>query len=294
MKRIYFAASDEGLYNFFDDVAEAVDRYERLFREVQLEEQVGFDYHFIIEHQGSTVGQCQSPMVYLSALAQRTSTIRLATMVFAVPFYNPMRLAMDTAMIDQLSRGRLEVGIGMGPNEYEFKPWNIPFSERREMFPEAIEVMKQAWTEGCVTFHGKYWNFDNAIALPRPHQKPHPPLWFAGRSRGSLEWAAANSCNLGLFLHPDDQIAEIFDEFRQLCREAGHDSTTRRRCPGPICSEPYMSRKPMSRPMKRSRLFCHMPIVGARADMRRYLVSGWKIRTKIHRYASNASRFTSD
>ena len=122
MARIYFAGSDEGLYNFFDDVPEAVDRYERLFREVQLEEQVGFDYHFIIEHQGSTVGQCQSPMVYLSALAQRTSTIRLATMVFAVPFYNPMRLAMDTAMIDQLSRAGLRSASAWGRTSTSSNP----------------------------------------------------------------------------------------------------------------------------------------------------------------------------
>jgi alkanesulfonate monooxygenase SsuD/methylene tetrahydromethanopterin reductase-like flavin-dependent oxidoreductase (luciferase family) len=124
-------------------------------------------------------------MVYLAALAQRTSTIRFAQMVFATPFHHPMRFAMDTAMIDQLSRGR-----------------------------------------ECVTYDGKYWQLNNAIALPRPYQKPHPPIWFAGRSRESLEWAAANGANYGNFLLPDQDVVEGFDAYRQVCREAGYTQET--------------------------------------------------------------------
>ena len=226
MAQLDFAVYEDGLLNFFDDVPEAVDRYEVLIREVQLEEEVGFKYHFIIEHQNVHFGQIQSPMVYLSALAQRTSTIRFAQLVLATPFYHPMRFAMDTAMIDQLSRGRMEVGVGSGANRYETDRWNIPYSERRERFPEFMEIVKKAWTEESVTYQGKYWQFDNAIALPRPYQKPHPPLWFAGRSRGSLEWAAANNANYGNFCVSDQEIAESFEEYREVCREFGHTKET--------------------------------------------------------------------
>ena len=226
MAQLDFAVSEEGLLNFFDDVPEAVDRYETLISEVQLEEEVGFKYHFIIEHQNVHFGQIQSPMVYLSALAQRTSTIRFAQMVLATPFYHPMRFAMDTAMIDQLSRGRLEVGVGLGANRFETDRWNISYSERRERFPEFMEIVKKAWTEECVSYNGRYWQLDNAIALPRPYQKPRPPIWFAGRSRGSLEWAAANNANYGNFLVLDQEIAEAFDEYRQVCKEAGHTQET--------------------------------------------------------------------
>ena len=86
MAKLDFAVSDDGLLNFFDDVPEPVDRYEALIREVQLAEEVGFKYHFMIEHQNVHFGQIQSPMIYLSALAQRTSTIRFAQLVFATPF----------------------------------------------------------------------------------------------------------------------------------------------------------------------------------------------------------------
>ena len=222
MTQIDFALSDDGLLNFFDDVPEAVDRYENMFQEVQLAEEVGFTHYFFIEHQNTHFGQIQSPMVFMAALAQRTSTIRFSQMVLATPFYHPMRFAMDTAMIDQLSRGRLEPGVGSGAARFETDRWNLPFSERRSRFPEFMEIVKKAWTEECVNYQGKYWQFDNAIALPRPYQKPHPPIWYAGRSRESLEWAAANHANLGAFMRRDEEVAETFDLFRQLCREAGH------------------------------------------------------------------------
>ena len=97
-------------------------------------------------------------------------------MVFPLPFHNPLRLAQDNAMVDQLSRGRVEFGVGTGPREHEFTRWNLPFSERRAMAIEALEIIEKAWTEESVTYEGKYWQFDEAIPLPRPYQKPHPPI----------------------------------------------------------------------------------------------------------------------
>ena len=226
MAQLAFGVSDDGLLNFFDDVPEAVDRYETLIREVQLAEEVGFKYHFMIEHQNVHFGQIQSPMVYLSALAQRTSTIRFAQLVLATPFYNHMRFAMDTAMIDQLSHGRLEVGVGSGANRHEFDPWHLPYDDRRERFPEFMEIVKKAWTEECVSYQGKFWQFDNAIALPRPYQKPHPPIWFAGHSRETLEWGAANNANYGNFCVRDEEVVEAADAYRQVCREAGYTEET--------------------------------------------------------------------
>ena len=221
MAQIEFAMSDDGLHNYYDDVPEAVDRYESLIREVQVAEERGFKYHFTIEHQSTHFGQIQSPMVYLAALALRTKTIKFAQMVLNTTFYHPMRFAMDTAMIDQLSRGRMEVGVGSGPLRFETDRWNLPFSDRRERFPEFMEIVIKAWTEECITYNGNIWQFDNAIALPRPYQKPHPQLWYGGRSRWSLEWAAAHHANLGAFLRTDQEVAETFGLFRQICREAG-------------------------------------------------------------------------
>ena len=222
MAKIDFAAFDEFGFNYFRPDVTAVDVYEQTFREVQLEEQLGYKYHFIIEHQGHLVGQCQSPAVYLSALAQCTSTIRIGAMIFLLPFYNPMRLAQDTAMLDQLSRGRLDFGAGTGVFRPEFLRWNLSYEDRRDIAKEALEIVEKAWTEESVTYEGKYWQFDEALPLPRPYQKPHPPVWFAGTSQASLEYAAAHNYNMGMFLDPDPECVDVHREWKRLWKEARH------------------------------------------------------------------------
>ena len=223
MPKIEFAVFDEFGSNFFRSVPEAVDVYEQSFREVQLEEQLGYQYHFIVEHQGNNTGQCQSPAVYLAALAQHTSTIRIGGMVFLLPLYNPMRLAQDVAMVDQLPRGRLEFGVGIGVREHEFLRWKTPWSQRRAMGVEALEIIEQAWTEDSVTYDGEFWQFDEVIPLPRPYQKPHPPIWFAGTGKTSIEYAASHNYGFGMFIQPDSAAVDIFDHWRRLWREAEHN-----------------------------------------------------------------------
>ena len=218
MSNLEFGVFDECSYNWFDSVPQAVDAYEQSFREVQLEERVGFKYHFVIEHQGHVVGQVQTPTVFLAALAGHTNTIRIGAMVFLLPFYNPLRLAMDCAMVDQLSRGRLEFGAGVGANPDSFDSWNVPFSisERRVTGAEALDVIEKSWTEERFTYHGKYYNYDDVIPLPHPYQKPHPPMWFAGRSKASLELCVERKYGVGMFLLPDQQTADILNLWRQM------------------------------------------------------------------------------
>ena len=222
MAKIDFGTYDLFQWNVIASVPEAVDAYEQHIREVQIAEDVGHRYHFIIEHQGNNIGQCTSPAVYLSALAQRTSTIRFGAMIFQLPFYNPMRLAQDIATLDQLSRGRLDFGVGLGVLEHEFIRWNIPFQERRAMAEESLEIIKMAWTEDSVTYKGKYWSFEEALPLPKPYQKPHPPIWFGCHSTPSFEYAAAQNLNVSQNLDVDPVIAEKFDLWRRLWKEAGH------------------------------------------------------------------------
>ena len=221
------AMADFGTYDLFQwnmiaNVPEAVDAYDQHMREVKLAEEVGHKYHFIIEHQGNNIGQCTSPAVYLSALAQQTKTIRFGAMIFQLPFYNPMRLAQDAATLDQLSRGRLEFGAGLGVLSHEFMRWNIPFEERRAMSEEALEVIEQAWTQETVSHEGKYWKFDEAIPVPKPYQKPKPPIWFACHSPTSFEYAAKRNYDVSQNLDIDSVIAEKFDYWRRCWKEAGH------------------------------------------------------------------------
>ena len=116
MANLEFAVFDECSYNWFDSVPQAVDAYEQSFREVQIEEEIGFKYHFIIEHQGHVVGQVQTPSVYLAALAQRTSTIRIGAMVFVLPFHNPLRRQRQMCIRDRGTQMEFGLGLQHGPD----------------------------------------------------------------------------------------------------------------------------------------------------------------------------------
>lgn len=204
----------------------AADVYEQHLREVQRAEELGYQYYFIIEHQNSHVGQLTAPMVYLSAVAQRTQRIRFGVMIHQLPFYHPMRLAEDAAMLDHLSRGRFEFGTGIGVAEHEFIRWNLPFHERRQMSEEALEIIVQAWTQEEVTYHGKYWQFDEALPVPKPYQQPYPPIWVAAHSPSALEFAARRNYHVSQNIDVDAVIAEKFDYYRRVWRECQH--------PGPM------------------------------------------------------------
>ena len=201
----------------------AADIYEQHIREVQLAEELGYTSYFIIEHQNSHVGQITAPSVYLCAVAQHTSSIRIGAMIYQLPLHNPIRLAEETAMLDHLSRGRLEFGAGLGTHEHEFIRWNTPFEERREMGNEALEIILKAWTEETVTYDGKYWQLDEALPMPKPYQKPHPPVWYAAHSTASLEYAAKNNFHVAQNLDVDEVIAEKFELYRKTWRQCQHE-----------------------------------------------------------------------
>src|SRR5215475_1022984 len=143
----------------FGDIARyasAADGYDQHIRDAVLAEGLGYRYYFFVEHQNATFNYVSSPSVYLAALARETSTLRFGPMVYQVPMYHPMRLAQDCAMVDQLSRGRLDFGLGYGPRIDEFRRWKLPFTERREMGIEAMDIILQAWTQDTVTYDGEY------------------------------------------------------------------------------------------------------------------------------------------
>lgn len=202
---------------------EAADIYDEHIQEVQLGEEIGYKYYFTIEHQNSHVGQISSPSVFLCAVARATTHMRVGVMIYQLPFHNPMRLAEEAAMLDQLSRGRLEFGTGLGVHEHEFIRWNLPFYERREMSGEALEIIKKAWTEEYVSYDGKYFKYEEALPVPKPFQKPFPPIWVGAHSATSLEYAAKNNYHISQNIDVDSVIAEKFDYYREKWRECEHD-----------------------------------------------------------------------
>ncbi|MSQ27094.1 MAG: LLM class flavin-dependent oxidoreductase [Dehalococcoidia bacterium] len=225
MARLDFALWDAvGGYSQKDEVmADVYDEHIRLAQEV---EQAGWHSYFVIEHQNSPVGRITAPSVYLTAVARATSVLRIGAMMWQLPFYHPIRLAQEIAMLDHLSRGRVEFGTGIGVHEHEFIRWGMDFYQRAAIAGEVMEIVKRAWTASEVTFEGKYFKFDEALPQPKPFQQPHPPIWAAVHSEAAIEFAARNNYHVAQNLDTDEAVARKFDLYRKTWRECGH--------PGPM------------------------------------------------------------
>src|SRR5919199_2174344 len=203
------------------DAASPADVYEEHIRLAQRLEELGWESYFVIEHQNAPMG-VSAPSVYLTAVAHATTRLRIGAMMWQLPLYNPLRLAQEVAMLDQLSRGRVEFGTGTGVHEHEFIRWGVDYYQRAAISEEVLAIVKMAWTQPEVTYDGKYFHFDEALPHPRPYQQPHPPIWAAVHSDASVEFAARNNYHVAKNLDTDEVVAGKFDLYRKIWRESGH------------------------------------------------------------------------
>jgi alkanesulfonate monooxygenase SsuD/methylene tetrahydromethanopterin reductase-like flavin-dependent oxidoreductase (luciferase family) len=205
-----------------EDPFETAQDYEDHLGDAQLAERVGYNYFFFIEHQNAGFPCISSPTVYLAALARATSRIRIGPMIFMLPLHHPIRLGQDTAVIDLLSRGRLDVGIGSGTRGPEFAPWHVDFKDRRDHMHEVMEIVIKTWTERTFSYEGKYWSFTGVEPQPRPYQRPHPPVWVGAHSPASYEYAAQQGYNVSQIFEGERAVAKKFDHFRKYWRQLGN------------------------------------------------------------------------
>jgi alkanesulfonate monooxygenase SsuD/methylene tetrahydromethanopterin reductase-like flavin-dependent oxidoreductase (luciferase family) len=160
-------------------------------------ERLGFVSSFSVEHHFSGWNQVSATLMLLTALAMRTTRLRLGSAVMVLPWHNPVLLAEQAATLDVISGGRLDLGIGKGYRHSEFKGFQIAPEEAEARFDEALEVMIRAFTERHRFSHrGRFWRFEDIVVEPPPSQKPHPPLWVAAGSAASIRRAAARGFNL--------------------------------------------------------------------------------------------------
>jgi alkanesulfonate monooxygenase SsuD/methylene tetrahydromethanopterin reductase-like flavin-dependent oxidoreductase (luciferase family) len=148
----------------------------------------GFYCYHLAEHHWTPLCTAPSPSLFLAAAAQRTHNIRLGPLVYLLPLYNPLRLLEEICMLDHLTHGRLEVGIGRGASPYELAPFHVAIDDARDMFNEALAILVQGLTTGEVSFLGKHYSFDNVRAVLRPRQQPYPPLWYPTNYSRSVAW----------------------------------------------------------------------------------------------------------
>jgi F420-dependent oxidoreductase-like protein len=168
----------------------------------------------------------------IAALAARTTTVRFGTLVSPVTFRLPALLANAAATADHVSGGRIELGLGAGWMEREHRAYGFPFpdmSVRLAMFAEQLEIVHRLWTEKRVDFRGEHYTLEDAPALPKPLQRPHPPLLVGGSgSRGTAEPAARFADEYNTPFKSPDEFATVRAKVQAACERAGRDPATMR------------------------------------------------------------------
>lgn len=199
--------------------------YAETLDQIQRADELGWDEVWIAEHHFSSYGLCPNIAVFAAAVAQRTKRIRIGSGVVVTPFHNPLRIAEDWAMVDILSGGRLDLGLGRGYQQVEYNGFQIPQSESKERFQEALDILKLAWQGEPFSYHGKHWQIDQVMTTPQPVQKPHPPLYVAAVSPDSYENYGRQGLPVlaSVRTAPLPRVRQLLDTHRAALRSAGHD-----------------------------------------------------------------------
>ena len=168
-----------GVFDHLDRGERSIEElYEQRLEIVEHYDRAGFYAYHVAEHHSTPLGMAPSPSVFLAAVAQRTKTLRLGPMVYLLPLYHPLRLAEEIAMLDQMSHGRLDVGIGRGRSPIELMLYGREMADAQAVFDEAFAVVQLALTKDHVNFAGKHFTFRDVPVELRPLQQPHPPFWY--------------------------------------------------------------------------------------------------------------------
>ena len=190
--------------------------YAAMFEQIDYLDAAGYDTLWITEHHFVEDGYLAAAMPMMAAMATRTRHAKIGSYVILAPFYNPLRLAEDAALIDVISNGRLRLGIGLGYRLEEFDIFQMSRAERLGRTLETIAILKRAWTGERFSFTGKYFNFKDAIVRPRPISQPYPELLWGGMAPAAIRRGArldmGFACNLG---------AEQVNTYHAALRELG-------------------------------------------------------------------------
>ncbi|HXH82910.1 MAG TPA: LLM class flavin-dependent oxidoreductase [Candidatus Tectomicrobia bacterium] len=195
----------------------------RELEQMEWSEALGFDQVWLTEHHFIDYGLSVDPATLASAAAARTRRVRIGLAAAILPFHHPIRLAEQMALVDILSDGRLDVGVGRGNRPAEFAGYRVPQEESRERFDETVDVMRRAWTDERLDHAGRFFRFEGVRVIPKPVQRPHPPLYQVCVSKDGIEsaalrgWPMLNSVLYG----PVDQLVANRDLYVDTLRKAG-------------------------------------------------------------------------
>ena len=195
-------------------------------QQVEWTEELGFDEVWFTEHHFIDYGLSVDPSSLAAAAASRTRRVRIGLAAAILPFHHPLRLAEQMALVDIISNGRLDVGVGRGNRPAEFAGYRVPQVESRDRFDETVEILRLAWTRERFSFHGRFFDFDDVRVIPKPLQQPHPPLYQVCVSKDGIEntalrgWPMLNSVLTG----PVDQLVGNRDTYVATLEKSGRSA----------------------------------------------------------------------
>ena len=195
------------------------DVYSATVEQAVLADELGFDHIWFSEHHFLEDGYLPAFQPLAGAIAARTTQIRISNDIALLPLYHPVRLAEELAVLDHISNGRMEFGIGMGYVPKEFEAFGVPLKNRVSMTDEAIEILRLAWKDEPFSFKGKRYELSNINVYPKPVQPLGPPLWIAAMKEPGALRAARFETNL----LPQGRREDVLDPWRNELKAQGKD-----------------------------------------------------------------------
>jgi alkanesulfonate monooxygenase SsuD/methylene tetrahydromethanopterin reductase-like flavin-dependent oxidoreductase (luciferase family) len=219
-----------GVLNVFDAEGRGQQEvFAQAIKEYALADELGWDTAWVAEHHFTAeYGVLGNPSMMLAALARETTRIRLGSAIHILPFHDPVRVAEDVALVDHLSGGRVELGVGRGYQKPEFDGFDIPLAESKSRFTEALDIILEAWKGQPFSYTGQHYRVPEITTYPTVLQQPRPPIWVAGQSPETMKFIAEKGLNL--ITAPNAGFTEFAGwvrDYRTALADNGFDPATR-------------------------------------------------------------------
>ena len=206
-----------GLFDWIEwDRSGPSEIFENRLRMLEYADRSGFYSYHLAEHHITPLSVSPSPAVFLAAAAQRTSNLRLGPLVFLLPFYNPIRLYHEICMLDNLSNGRLDLGVGRGVSPVEAAEFGVDLGASWEVFNEQMDLFIHGFTTGKFDHKGKHYTYRDIELWIPPSQKPYPPLWYASNNIETVPWMAQHGFNTCTVFADNAAVRAHYDLYKQV------------------------------------------------------------------------------
>ena len=197
-----------------------VAEYDERLRFAVAADEAGFYCLHVAEHHATPLNMVPVPGVYLGAVARATTRMRLGPLVYLLPLYSPLRLIEEICMLDHLSRGRFEVGVGRGVSPFELKYHKVEHDQSRDIFVDAFECVSAGLRTDVLTYKGPHYEYENVPIALRPLQQPHPPFWYGSSNTTGATWAGERGMHF-VSLGPIGFAKRNIDAFRAALAKRG-------------------------------------------------------------------------